>query len=220
MAKIPFDIKFRPQIESGEYKVVNSYGEPVRIICWDARIDFPNGIRPIISLQLIDGKYEVVSDHLKNGKIYSFKDAPADLFIVTPEEELSEFEKVVKDRLWRTIEYSETFRKDENKWVQGLAAELIALAKKELLSEKMLIEQTYNPDINKAHELGRKEGIILGKAEALKDLPRWKKCDPHTIYNTKFNLVNGCGRYLMVDGYQIDIDLLLEKLPGFKEDEK
>ena len=31
--KIPFDIKFKPQIESGEYKVVTSFGEPAEIGC-------------------------------------------------------------------------------------------------------------------------------------------------------------------------------------------
>ena len=38
MAKIPFDIKYRPQIESGEYKVETRDGKPVRIICWDKKI--------------------------------------------------------------------------------------------------------------------------------------------------------------------------------------
>lgn len=36
MAKIPFSIDYRPQIESGEYKVETRDDRPVRIICWDA----------------------------------------------------------------------------------------------------------------------------------------------------------------------------------------
>ena len=35
MAKIPFDIKYRDKIESGEYKVETREGLPARIICWD-----------------------------------------------------------------------------------------------------------------------------------------------------------------------------------------
>lgn len=34
---IPFDIKYREEIESGKYKTVAHNGQPVRIICWDAR---------------------------------------------------------------------------------------------------------------------------------------------------------------------------------------
>ena len=33
--KIPFEIKFRPQIESGEYKVETFSGYPVTIYRWD-----------------------------------------------------------------------------------------------------------------------------------------------------------------------------------------
>ena len=39
--KIAFDIKFRPQIERGEYKVVTSEGRPVEIIKWDCRGQAP-----------------------------------------------------------------------------------------------------------------------------------------------------------------------------------
>ena len=35
--KIPFDIKYRPEIESGKYKVQTIDGCNVRIICWDAK---------------------------------------------------------------------------------------------------------------------------------------------------------------------------------------
>lgn len=33
--KIPFDIKYRPEIESGRYKVVTGTGLPVEIVHWD-----------------------------------------------------------------------------------------------------------------------------------------------------------------------------------------
>jgi hypothetical protein len=41
MKEIPFDVKYRPQIESGEYKVVDGWGNQIRIICWDAKGDYP-----------------------------------------------------------------------------------------------------------------------------------------------------------------------------------
>lgn len=41
MTKIPFNIKYRPQIESGEYRVVTREDRPVEIKIWDLKGDFP-----------------------------------------------------------------------------------------------------------------------------------------------------------------------------------
>lgn len=39
--KIKFDIKYRPQIECGKYKVVNQEGTPVTIERWDLKGNYP-----------------------------------------------------------------------------------------------------------------------------------------------------------------------------------
>lgn len=41
MTKIPFNIKYRSQIESGEYRVVTREDSPVEIKLWDLKGDFP-----------------------------------------------------------------------------------------------------------------------------------------------------------------------------------
>lgn len=41
MRKIPFNIKYRPEIESGEMKVVNGRGNPVTILKWDMQGNYP-----------------------------------------------------------------------------------------------------------------------------------------------------------------------------------
>ena len=41
MEKIAFDIKYRAQIESGEYRVVTREDRPVEIKIWDLKGDFP-----------------------------------------------------------------------------------------------------------------------------------------------------------------------------------
>ena len=41
MKTIPFDLKYRPEIESGECKLVTRAGYPARIVCWDAKGDWP-----------------------------------------------------------------------------------------------------------------------------------------------------------------------------------
>lgn len=86
------------------------------------------------------------------------------------------------------------------------------VAQKEyFVKTNLTASETIKEDIRTEYEKGR--------ADVLKDLPRWKKCNPNTIYRTECSLiVNGIGRYIILDGYMIDVDRL-KKLPGFKDDE-
>ena len=46
---IPFNIKYRPQIESGEYKVRTASGNPARIVCWDYKSQFDEPVYALIT---------------------------------------------------------------------------------------------------------------------------------------------------------------------------
>ncbi|MBO4924461.1 MAG: hypothetical protein J5382_10125 [Bacteroidales bacterium] len=139
--KIPFDIKFRPQIESGEYKVVTGDDRPVRIISWDKKTY--GGRTDIVALvPTSQGDTETVQLYSPDGTlISSSRNEKFKLFIITPEPELSEFEQEVrvcvtknltthiKDRNGMEIS-STVFIDDET--AKKMAAELLELAKKEL----------------------------------------------------------------------------------------
>ena len=93
MAKIPFSIDYRPQIESGEYKVETRNGLPVRIICWDRKHGYP-----IVGLayEKATGCESYVSAYADgitsaNGKT-GLSD---DLFLITPEPELTEWQRII-----------------------------------------------------------------------------------------------------------------------------
>ena len=80
--KIPFDIKYRPEVESGEYKVINDNGYPIDVIKWDAEF----------------GGYPVVC--LCGGMAYNYSRTGrcldtdcSNIWIVTPDPEPSEFEE-------------------------------------------------------------------------------------------------------------------------------
>ena len=99
--KETFDIKYRPEIESGKYRVVTRRGEPVEILKWDAK----GGDFPIVGLvTLIETDAQEPYSFMTDGRF----DPNAviddlDLF-VTNEPELTKFEKdlgwiSVKDRL-------------------------------------------------------------------------------------------------------------------------
>lgn len=117
--KILFDIKYKPQIESGEYKVETRDGTEARIICWDACKD-----EPIVAV--VSG---LVHQYTLHGYANYLKDI--DLFIVTPEPELTEFEQgyIRIAHKMSPMDYDDeglSFAKQE-------AAELLDLARKEIL---------------------------------------------------------------------------------------
>lgn len=77
MKKIPFDIKYRPEIESGKYKVETATGEPCEIVKWNCRGDYP------ILAVIDDGHTDDASFYDENGEGIS---GPLNsLYIVTDE---------------------------------------------------------------------------------------------------------------------------------------
>lgn len=123
--KIPFDIKYKPQIESGEYKVVTRNGSPVRIICWD-RKSAGEG-QPIIAL-VENGHYENSIWVEENGVYKGTMGHEYDLFILTPESELTEFEEM----LYSIFDAYNGLKIDVRVAVDTNAKTLLELAKKEI----------------------------------------------------------------------------------------
>ena len=100
--KIPFNIMYRPEIESGRYKaVVGEDNIPARIICWDARS--ANAINVVALVQSQSGNgAENILRYNPDGSLISdsARVGRKDLFILTDEpelEELEEFEMGVRE---------------------------------------------------------------------------------------------------------------------------
>lgn len=176
----------------------------------------------------------------------------SDLFIVTPEPELTEFEKAVKNMMRPYVKMPDEIHKEN-------AANLLKLAREQFIKDGYVIEKkTFHDAVEKIAdkhkaemsveyslhckvENGTRHAVMnwnefqkvaqhfinCGKAEALKDLPRWTKCadcTPKPKYSnewifsidsenvTRESAIVHKGYFLPLDG--------LEKLPGFKEDEK
>lgn len=89
MTKINFDPKFRPQIESGKYKVETRDGRPARIICWDRMSQDGESIVALVD----DGIRELNYFYKNTGRFLTSHEDTLDLFMITPEPELTEFEQ-------------------------------------------------------------------------------------------------------------------------------
>lgn len=211
--KIPFNVKFRPQIESGEYKVVyveNSSSEqcPVEILKWDSNSD----AGCIIGCVRRKGKDKIYAFQ-ENG-VHTVSDEDDRLFLVTPEPEMSEFEKALDDTI---RSYRCDSEKDEDggildyqSWIKRKATSLLDLAKSQLLQSGELLTQEHHEKLM--------ETLL---EEYKKDLPRWRNVEADKRYVgcvTRYMDVNGDWNYCMSSGKLSDdcqyISIVaLEKLP-------
>jgi len=146
MSKIPFDIKYRPQIESGEYRVETREGLPVRIICWN-RIGVAY---PIVAL-VPKNSNEEIQTYTEDGTFYKNVNSEArDLLIIAPDEELTEFESNVRTCITENltthtkdgsgVEISSTVFIDDDT-TKKLASELFSLVREQVDKDGYIIEK-------------------------------------------------------------------------------
>lgn len=210
MAKIPFSIDYRPQIESGEYKVETNFGSPVEIVCWNRRDDTAN--KTIVGI-IRTGTVEEIASWNIGGKLCnatSPQNTAYDLFIVTPEPDRTEFEKAI----WNAVTEAQLIPRDKDgirnihdidEFIKKRSAELLAIAREQFKSD-------FNSMLESNYKTAYKEGYEDGKKEVLKDLPRWRR------YSDSNNRGYGIHAGLLLNGdWLIELEDL-EKLP--KEDEK
>lgn len=229
MAKIPFDIKYRDKIESGEYRVETFLGYPVTIYRWD----FDDSEQtPIMGSYVFEDGKEYVGAWNEEGHFDLMSPNDLDLFIITSEPELTEFEQAV-EAIYESCSVKQLALKKK-------AAELLAIAidanakelYKGLKQSKLdkdsipyhLIEfmcNLYTCRNWKEIEETAEAYVTRIKAAALKDLPRWKKCEHemHTLTHLLIRSIDAMwiGESVKVGQYYIPTNDLILKLPGFNE---
>ena len=94
---VPFDLKYKDKIESGEYLVTTREGSPVRIVCWD-KLD-PD--YPIIGLQRIRN-FEFLENYNKDGRVDLLEDNDSDLMVLIDNEPLFVDLGLPSGNLWAT----------------------------------------------------------------------------------------------------------------------
>lgn len=152
--KIPFDIKFRQQIESGEYKVVTGDDRPVRIISWDKKV-FGGRTEIVALVPTTQGDTEAVQLYCPDGTLIASNwNKNYKLFIVTPPRELTAFEKELSEVVGFAISASVSEPNVPiNEFARIYAPKLLELAKKELCKDCA----------------ANLEGYIKGRQDALKE---------------------------------------------------
>ena len=247
MAKIPFTLE--AWLKDKNQKVKTRDGRIVHNI-WPVKEPLiVNGKRAEVCA-LIDGEEDALV-FFEGGKYLSVNsENPFDLFIVTPDEELTEWQRFISACLQK---HGLLDCGAADRIAKESAAELLALAREQFIkdgyviekkafhdaveniSDKHLTEMSVEYSIHCKFEDGTLHAIMnwsefqkvaqkfinIGKAEALKDLPRWRK---HLKIGTNEfalsfhdNMLRNKYGIIIYNGYEIRLSDLL-KLPGFKED--
>lgn len=123
MTKIPFSIAYRPQIESGEYRVVTREDRPVEIIKWDLKGEFP-----VVGVYYDEkNERETVVQVTRKGlcSIRPCDEYCDDFFIIIDKQELTEFEYAVQEIFYKG-------REDNIDLLKITSGTLLKVARKQL----------------------------------------------------------------------------------------
>lgn len=178
-------------------------GNPIRILAWDLPSDFP-----IATAEFTKDNRVIVESYSVDGWV-GYGEKENNLFIVTSEEELSEFEKACMKLYNEGRDDGLSGDKLSNESVKESASELLALAKQQLLQSGEFLTQEHHEKL-----------MDTLREECTKDLPRWKPAarayDGDRLPRIDWSLNRLVARFEEVIFY-LDINDLY-KLPGFKED--
>lgn len=137
MGRLQFDVKYRPQIESGEYKVKTKDGKQVRIVSWDKE-GFE--CQEIVALVTNATGTESCNIYTINGFLRSnYYQRNMNLFIITPEEELDVFEEGLNAFLFDFVHT--TIDEDPIKYVKKNSGVLLSFARQKLIKDGYIIEK-------------------------------------------------------------------------------
>lgn len=154
--RIQFKVEYRPQIESGEYKVVTDCGEPVEIVKWDCK-----GKCPILAV-IDDGDTSDSCFFTEKGCSLNEKDW---LYIDTNEPVLTEFEQEIVNLIEEIDGDYAIFMQSYDKYIEKFAPAIMKAAEKEM------------------HEkTNGNYAWLIGKEDAYKNMPKWKKVEADVNY--------------------------------------
>lgn len=185
-------------------KVETRDGRPVKIISFEMT---DTNDCPIAAQFRLCAGTPVVYLFDKEGHYKGEGDSDYDLFLVTPEPELTDFEIRLLD--WLSNDTSGEIPMERMKELsRNRAKELLSLARKQLQPE-------IDAEIENAYKTADEVQYRKGREEVLRDMPRWKRDD--SIEAEQHITVGKNGERFHYKGHSLLISDLT-KLPGFKED--
>ena len=167
MEKTAFNIKYRPQIESGEYEVVTREDRHVDIIKWDLKGDFP-----VVGVYYDDkNNRETAVQVTAEGRcsVTPGEEYGDDFFIITDKPELTEFEGELKTII-NTFSSCGDFMSDES--ARNFGKILLDAARKEIEKDMPKWRKSQNFEHHNAiHQIVIRDGLMF--ASSTKEIGEW-----------------------------------------------
>lgn len=202
--KALFSLKYKQDIIEGKAKVVTENDRPIEVVKWDTSGDFP-------ILGLITLKTGKVEPRLWNeeGKRQDYGEDPMTrLYVLVDEPELSDFENAVGIELMRLGIIT-----DNTYLIADVSKNILEAARKEIMNGWSKGLGDFQDRAGKSYTDGYNIGLMYGRTEARKDLPKWKNTKEFYHYAAGFTLDKHDGReVLCIKQYEIDVKELWEKL--------
>ena len=199
METVPFSIEYRPKIESGEYKVVTTLGQEVRIIDWDLKQGANKTIVGVVKSTSTGN--ENVRIYYADGRLKS--SGHLELMVQMNKSDLTKFQIAVKDLLKRfsvIVEDDEVIVKEAHKLLKVLNEEGFYNAIDDILGKAA---KTFN------------NGYREGYDDAERKTPKWQSCDCKVKELNRFYLIDET-LYDQSYGLKINVNELAVKLPNDK----
>ena len=167
--KTAFNIKYRPEIEAGKFKVVTADDRPVTILRWNMK-----GSYPILACTMVKQCNWEGDESWDEERPFAYdKDGNAagtvpaqklELYLISEEPEMTEFEEAVQELIYRVIHKTYGTTKEE-------AQKLFVIASKKVEKD---CGSVFRPGwfIDDMKEAKRE-----GQEELLEEMPRWKTAE-------------------------------------------
>lgn len=129
MKRIPFDLKYRSEIEDKQYHLETKDGKPVEIVKWDS-----NGLAPIVALvEMREGRGEEPVWYDNDGHCHACGFEHNDLVIVTDEKEADdEIRSLIEEMAYAFSREGIVEGYGKEKLIEKYHKELISLAMKKI----------------------------------------------------------------------------------------
>lgn len=171
MAKIEFNIKYRPEIESGKYKVVTSTNKPVRIVCWDRVAKDGQSKDLKLCVLISEDNGESCYYYHSSGEPW-LGNRDGNLFILTDQPELTEFEQELMKIM---EEEGAPIGADISEYTEGDIASIHSYSERLLALARKQLQPEIDAEIDKAYKNSDAVQYRRGKEDAQKDMPHWRR---------------------------------------------
>ena len=177
MKTIPFDIKYREKIESGEVRVVDTKGHPKKIVCWELdKVNPTEFAGKKISAYSINDPFRALLAYNEKG---IFDGDPDENLMIDVDEVSEEFREAVIEKVRNIVSKALNFSENvtSKEYLNHFAWEIFTLAKADIIKDLPKWRETWDTYLpSDKYNITKNNLLVKGKmAIPISELERLPK---------------------------------------------